>query len=93
MMVHPFRINWDKLKLFYQVASYPSFKDAGEALGKNQSNISRVIQQLERQLQCPLFIRSPAGLELTKSGIILLKTAKPIMDSLQSALTHIQQVK
>ena len=50
-------MDWDKIKLFYEVAEAGSFTRAGEKLDLNQSSLSRSIGALDRDLNVPLFHR------------------------------------
>ena len=50
-------MDWDKIRLFYEVVSAGNFTRAGEKLGVNQSSISRQISALEHDLKIPLFHR------------------------------------
>ena len=61
-------MDWDKIRLFYEVVSAGNFTRAGEKLGVNQSSISRQISALEHDLKIPLFHRHPRGLVLTEHG-------------------------
>jgi DNA-binding transcriptional LysR family regulator len=85
------KVEWDKLKMFYQIASYATFSDAAKALNKNQSSISRTIQILESQLKCKLLIRSPKGLQLTPAGKVVLEAVKHTMLIIQSAMIEAKQ--
>lgn len=58
----------DLLKAFESAARHLSFTRAGAELFLSQSAVSRQIQQLETQLQTPLFIRRTRALLLTDAG-------------------------
>jgi DNA-binding transcriptional LysR family regulator len=58
----------DLLKAFEAAARHLSFTRAGAELFLSQSAMSRQIQQLERQLGTPLFIRRTRALLLTDAG-------------------------
>ena len=68
-------MDWDKIKLFYEVAEAGSFTRAGEKLDLNQSSLSRSISALERDLNVPLFHRHARGLILTEHGDALFRAA------------------
>jgi DNA-binding transcriptional LysR family regulator len=76
-------LDWDKIKLFYEVAEAGSFTRAGEKLDLNQSSISRSISALERDLNVPLFHRHARGLILTEHGDALLRAALDMHRSLE----------
>ena len=61
-------MNWERLKVFYQVARAGSFTSAALQMNISQSALSRSIQQLEHELRTNLFHRLPHGLELTAHG-------------------------
>jgi DNA-binding transcriptional LysR family regulator len=71
-------LDWDKIRLFYEVVSAGNFTRAGEKLGVNQSSISRQISALEHDLKIPLFHRHPRGLVLTEHGDVLFRAAQDI---------------
>ena len=58
----------DLLKAFEAAARHLSFTRAGAELFLSQSAVSRQIQQLESQLDVPLFIRRTRALVLTAAG-------------------------
>jgi DNA-binding transcriptional LysR family regulator len=77
-------LDWDKIRLFYEVAEAGNFTRAGERLGVNQSSLSRQISALEHELQVPLFHRHARGLILTEHGEVLLKAAQDMHRRLES---------
>ena len=84
-----FNAHWDKLRIFYQVATIGSFSGAAEAFNTSQSALSRSVSTLENYLQVQLFERMPRGLILTRQGELLFEALKKITSELnqtQSAL-------
>lgn len=71
-------MDWDKLRLFFEVVEAGNFTRAGEKLGVNQSSVSRQISALEQELKVPLFHRHPRGLILTEHGDVLFRAAQEI---------------
>lgn len=61
-------MNWERLKVFYQVARAGSVTSAAMQMNISQSALSRTIMQLEHESKTQLFHRLPHGLELTKQG-------------------------
>ena len=61
-------ISYDSYRVFYHAAKYGGFTQAANALGGNQSNITRTIKNLEAALGCKLFVRSNRGAQLTPEG-------------------------
>lgn len=84
-------MDWDKIRLFYEVVNAGNFTRAGEKLGVNQSSISRQISALEHELKVPLFHRHPRGLVLTEHGDVLFRAAQDIrlrLDETRQRLTE-----
>ena len=67
--------NWDDLKIFLAASRSRSSRSAGEALGLNQSTVSRRIARLEERLGVRVFDRRPSGLVLTDAGADLQELA------------------
>ncbi len=78
-------ITYDYYRIFYYVAKYKSFSRAASILMNNQPNITRTMNNLEKQLGCSLFIRSNRGVTLTSEGKKLYKHVAIAYDQLQSA--------
>jgi DNA-binding transcriptional LysR family regulator len=77
-------VDWDKIRIFYTAAAAGSFTHAGDSLGLSQSAVSRQVGALERDLGVPLFHRHARGLILTEQGEQLFRTAKEMMQKLES---------
>ena len=78
-------ITYDYYRIFYYVAKYKSFTRAASILMSNQPNITRAMNNLERQLGCSLFIRSNRGVELTPEGQKLYGHVAIAYEQLQTA--------
>lgn len=61
-------INWEYYKIFYFVGKHGSFTQAARSLHNNQPNITRVINTIESEFGCKLFVRSQKGVTLTPEG-------------------------
>jgi DNA-binding transcriptional LysR family regulator len=61
-------MNWERLKVFHQVARAGSFTNAAFQMNISQSSLSRTIMQLEHELKTRLFHRLPHGLDSTPQG-------------------------
>ncbi|MFX0591155.1 helix-turn-helix domain-containing protein, partial [Glaesserella parasuis] len=46
-------VDWDKIRIFLNVAEAGSFTKAGDDIGLSQSAVSRQISALERELKAP----------------------------------------
>ncbi len=82
-MVNCMNISYDSYRVFYHAAKYGGFTQAANALGGNQSNITRTIKNLEAALGCKLFVRSNRGAQLTPEG-------KKLYAHVSLAFEHIQ---
>ncbi|MDR7037861.1 DNA-binding transcriptional LysR family regulator [Methylobacterium sp. BE186] len=69
-------MDWDKIRIFLNVAEAGSFTRAGDDIGLSQSAVSRQISALERELRAPLFHRHARGLILTEQGDLLFRAAR-----------------
>ncbi len=76
-------ITYDYYRIFYYVAKYKSFTRAATVLMNNQPNISRAMNNLEKQLGCTLFLRSNRGISLTPEG-------KKLYNHVSVAYRHLQ---
>ena len=79
-------MDWDKLKIFHNVAVDLNISEAAHKMNISHSSISRQISALERDLRVSLFKRHARGLTLTEQGKILFKTAHDIFGKI--ALTE-----
>lgn len=75
-------MDWDKLRIFYNVAESGSFTRAATRLNITQSAISRQISTLENRLGIPLFHRHARGLLLTEPGEILFRATRDVFSDL-----------
>ena len=79
-------MDWDKLKIFHNVALDLNISEAAHKMNISHSSISRQISALERDLKVSLFKRHARGLTLTEQGKILFKSAHDIFGKI--ALTE-----
>lgn len=84
-------MDWDKLRIFYNVAESGSFTKAANRLNIGQSAISRQIGTFEERLGVPLFYRHARGLLLTESGKLLFNTAREVFSDLAMAQARITE--
>jgi len=83
-------MDWDKLRIFHQVASAGSLTHAGEALRLSQSAVSRQIRALEESLNTTLFHRHARGLILTEQGELLYDATAAMNKRLETAAARIR---
>lgn len=82
-------MDWDKLRVFYNVAESGSFTHAASRLEISQSAISRQISNLEDRMGVPLFHRHARGLILTEQGELLFRTTREVFSELAMAQAKI----
>ena len=61
-------VSFDYYRMFYYVGKYGSFTQAAKILMNNQPNVTRMMNNLEAELGCQLFVRSRRGVKLTPEG-------------------------
>jgi DNA-binding transcriptional LysR family regulator len=83
----------ESFKIFCDLAETESFTKAAQISGVTQSAVSQQISSLERQLHCLLIERSKKKFRLTREGQLLYEYSKQIMQSYESLLSRLQEVK
>lgn len=73
------------LRVLRQIAESGSFTAAAAHLGYTQSAVSRQAAALERNANAALFERHADGVRLTPAGLVLLRHARTILDSVADA--------
>lgn len=74
-----------QLEAFAAVADTKSFSLAAKRLYISQSTVSSHIKNLEKELGCPLLLRSTKSTHLTSEGILFLRYAKRILETKEAA--------
>ncbi|HEX2802264.1 MAG TPA: LysR family transcriptional regulator [Phenylobacterium sp.] len=82
----PSQPDWDLLQSLQAVIAAGSLSAAAKALGLTQPTLGRHIDQLERQLGAPLFLRSPRGLQPTDMALALQPHLEDMTAAAQAAL-------
>ncbi|MBV9875769.1 MAG: LysR family transcriptional regulator [Verrucomicrobia bacterium] len=77
-----------QLRSLLVLAEELHFGRAADRLGIAQPALSRQIQQLETELQSPLFIRSPRAVALTDMGREFVASISPAIQQLESAAAN-----
>ena len=67
------------LEYFLEIADTGNMTRAAENLHTSQSNLSRQLRDLERELACSLFVRGKRRMELTGEGVVLERRAREMM--------------
>ncbi len=86
-------MNLDLYRTFYYIAKSESITKAAEQMYITQPAVSRSIRQLEDELGCSLFVRTPKGVKLTLEGDILYRHVEQIFQSLSQARKKINDIK
>jgi LysR family transcriptional regulator, carnitine catabolism transcriptional activator len=79
------------LRAFHLVAEHRGFARAAERLLLTPSDLSVLIRELERQLGFRLFDRKTRHVTLTGYGRDLLAISQPILKTLDTAMSRIEQ--
>jgi len=61
-------MNYEHYKIFITVCKHKNITSAAEELFSSQPAVTRIIQSMESELGCKLFLRSKNGVELTRNG-------------------------
>ncbi|MBS5062185.1 MAG: LysR family transcriptional regulator [Hungatella hathewayi] len=86
------KFNLEYYRAFFMVANFLSFTKAAEQLFLSQPAVSQAVKKLELELGCPLFIREPYGLQLTKEGEVLYAHVKKAFEELQTGEYQIMKL-
>ncbi len=86
-------MDWDKLRVFYTVATAGNFTKAVDFLNISQSAISRQVNILEQDLGEKLFTRVSRGLILTKTGEDLKKSIGQVYAKLATVEANMEDHK
>lgn len=86
-------MNLELYKSFCYVARYGSISKASEYLYITQPAVSRAIKQLENDMKCALFIRTPKGVKLTQEGEILYQYIEQAFNFISTAEKKIKDVR
>jgi len=76
--VAPFRLNYNHLMVFLDVAEAGSINAAAEVRCVAQSAVSRIVRELELSLKSKLLQRHARGIEITEAGRIVVDLARKI---------------
>lgn len=78
------------IEYFIETCGFKSFSQAAEALYISQQALSRCIQNMESELGCKLFQRTPRGSKLTEEGQYFYDRFRPIVDQYHCTLAEAQ---
>ena len=83
----------DQLRILKAIAAEGSFKRAADSLFVSQPAISLQIQNLERQLEVPLFNRAGRKAQLTQAGQLLLSYSEKILSLCQETRRALEDLQ
>tara|TARA_B100000780_G_scaffold216270_1_gene155625 strand:+ start:2633 stop:3601 length:969 start_codon:yes stop_codon:yes gene_type:complete len=83
----------DQLKILQTIAIEGSFKRAAEKLYISQPAVSLQIQNLEKQLNIPIFYRDKRRARLTETGQLLLKYAERILNLCEETCRGLEEIQ
>ncbi|MGB3533265.1 MAG: LysR family transcriptional regulator [Microcoleaceae cyanobacterium] len=83
----------DQLRILKAIAAEGSFKRAADSLYVSQPAISLQVQNLERQLNVPLFDRGGRRAKLTEAGFLLLNYGEKILSLCQETCRAIEDLQ
>lgn len=79
-------MNDRQVDIFLAAAESGSFSKAERQLYLSRQTIMKQIERLESEIGCTLFVRSPAGLSLTRAGELLREGLIPMRSQMQELL-------
>lgn len=82
-----------QLYYFIEVAKQKSFTKAAKALHLSQPTISKVVKNLEDELNIELIDRSGKGIELTIAGEVFLNEGKKIIGMIEDLSSLLDDMK
>jgi len=83
----------DQLRILKAIATEGSFKRAADSLYVSQPAVSLQVQNLERQLNVPLFDRGGRRAQLTEAGHLLLEYGDRILSLCQETCRAIEDLQ
>ncbi|CCH68333.1 RuBisCO operon transcriptional regulator [Richelia intracellularis HH01] len=83
----------DQLRILKAIAAEGSFKRAADSLYVSQPAVSLQIQNLERQLDVPLFDRGGRRAQLTEAGHLLLSYGEKILSLCQETCRALEDLQ
>jgi DNA-binding transcriptional LysR family regulator len=83
----------DQLRILKAIASEGSFKRAADSLYVSQPAVSLQVQNLERQLDVPLFDRGGRRAQLTEAGHLLLSYGEKILTLCQETCRALEDLQ
>src|SRR5271169_3799211 len=73
------------LRTFVRTAHTGSFSRAARELGLSQPSVSRILAQLEKEINAALLVRTTHAVNLTDAGVDYLARIEPLLSALDEA--------
>lgn len=86
-------MNTDRIQYFLSIAEEGSFSAAAKKHFISQTAISLQMSTLEKEIGCPLFIRTKAGAELTWQGKRLVPMARQLIKCQQMLMDNMEMLR
>ncbi len=83
----------DQLRILKAIAAEGSFKKAADSLYVSQPAVSLQVQNLEKQLDVPLFDRGGRRAQLTEAGHLLLRYGEKILSLCQETCRAVEDLQ
>lgn len=81
------------LRYFTETVRLNSFSRAADALHVTQSTVSKMVRQLEDEVEAPLLIRDGRKLQLTDTGRVVFEQGQQILASMQRLDAEVRDTK
>ncbi|GAA3899222.1 LysR substrate-binding domain-containing protein [Halomonas cibimaris] len=76
---------WDRIEAFVEVIRMGTFVAAARELSVSPSHVSRLVTQLEQQLDCALLYRTTRQIRLTDAGTLYYRHCRQLFDGFRDA--------
>lgn len=76
---------WDRIEAFVEVVRMGTFVAAAQELSVSPSHVSRLVTQLEQQLDCALLYRTTRQIHLTDAGALYYRHCRQLFDGFRDA--------
>ena len=83
----------DQLKILHAISIEGSFKNAADKLYISQPAVSLQVQNLERQLNAPLFYRDKRKARLTETGMVLITYCERILNLCEETCCALDELR
>ncbi|WP_394835963.1 LysR family transcriptional regulator [Pendulispora rubella] len=81
-------LDWNDVRFFLAIARTRRLAKAAKVLGVDQTTVGRRLAALEERLRVELFVRTPAGWDLTPAGERVLQSAQRMAEAAEELSAH-----